>query len=211
VPTTGVISAYLPHNEVSRLAFSKAIITEIDFPELEHASKLPAFITVRLHAETVSLRFDKEVSPAPSGPPPAEPAAFSLEIPGLETTSVTKVPALVFKQSVVSDPMTGRAAPSATTVPNLVLTVPNSAGASYQSWFDNFVLGGNCGAKEEKHGSLQFLAPNRRDTLFTLNFTPLGIVQLSREVPQSVVNITPDYHVEMYCGDMILSYGNMKP
>jgi len=205
-PTNGEIIAEANSQELSRLTFSKAIITEIQFPALEYGSRTPAVITVTFQPETTSRTFSKVESHAPPGPTAAEPVTFSLEIPTLLTSHAKNVPALIFKQTGTPDPMTRMTSPSLM-VPNLVLTVPSTNAAPYETWFNDFVLQNDCGPTKEKQGSLRFLTLSHQE-IFTLNLTHLGIVRLGLEAPQSPANLTRDCKVEIYCGGLPLSSGS---
>jgi hypothetical protein len=206
-PVDGSISAESHHQEVSHLTFSKATITEIQFPALDAASKTGLVITVTLQPQSTSRTFCANAV-FPGSVPLCN---FKVEIPSLECDRVHRVSVLVFRQNATAPAIGAQRDPGfvaqqySPIVPNLVLTFPSADVATYQTWFESFVLKGNCGANQEKQGSLRYLNA-RLEELFSINFSHLGIVRLGQEGPQGP-EVVPLCRVEMYCGGMTLSPG----
>jgi hypothetical protein len=197
--------------EARRLAFVNACITEIQFPSLDGVSKVPAVITVKFQPEYIRRGTGNGSSPTQSARQRPELAnAFKVEIQGLDATRVKTVPTLVIKQTLQPDAVGElrdyAKTPPTLTLPNLVLTLRQSSAASFQTWYDDFLVKGNCGAAQEKKGSLQFLSADLQKPILTLSFNQLGIMRLAPERPQTPADLSPDYRIEMFCGEMSLVY-----
>ncbi|HSU57372.1 MAG TPA: hypothetical protein VLT36_25240 [Candidatus Dormibacteraeota bacterium] len=203
-PKDGTISLEGYTKAISRLTFHSSVITEIQFPALDAASKTLPAITVTIQPEyTRRTIYDGKVGYA--APASGLPGSFRVEIPSLECVRVHKVPALVFKRNYSTGSIgvarTYANQPTTATISNLALIVPTTAVATYQTWFENFLKGD----REEKQGSLHFLNSNLEE-VFTLNLSHLGIVRLGLEGAPTA-ELVPLCRVEMYCGGMSLSAG----
>lgn len=192
--------------EISRLSFRDALITEIGFPALDASSKDVAKFTVKLSAESTQLTFGK--GPALSGAVAKQKAwltsNFKITIDGLDTSRVNAVESLVVRRVVVQNQGGGdfqEPAESYLEVPNLVITFPESRASDFYKWHEDFVIKGNNGQEEERFGTLNFLSPNLKDSLFTLGFGHLGIFKLG-EAPGNGPDQVRRLRAEMYCEEM---------
>ena len=107
---------------------------------------------------------------------------FRLAIDGVDCTSVTTIESLAVKQPVQPRAITrgDNQVPINLEIPNLVVTLADAKADTLYDWHDSFVVKGNAFDDQEKSGSLQYLAPDLKTSLFTLNFNHLGIFRLAR-------------------------------
>jgi len=202
-----IIAMDFNYKEMSRRTFANALITEIEFPALDAASKETAWITITLTPE--SLRFDPPSMK--QAPPPVTkqklwlPSNFRLNIQGLEpaTAKVNKIEALVIKQKVTGEALGERRdiqkGPSPLEYPNLVITLPESQAGLFYKWHEDFVLKGNNGQDREKPGILELLSPDLKGVLASLQFQNLGIFRIAREPVQAGADAISRVKAEMYC------------
>ena len=91
-------------------------------------------------------------------------------------------------------------------VPNLVITFPESHADEVYKWHENFVIKGVNGDDQEKSGQLEYLTPDLKEVLFTLQFQHLGIFKLTPEKVESGSEQIRRLKAEMYCEDMKFDY-----
>lgn len=184
-----IVYADYNNREVSRLDFTYALITEIDLPALDAASKDAAKMTIKFHPEmTRQVAGDGSTLRLPGDGLKQKkwlPANFRLRIDGLDSamSRVNKIEAITIKQKVVEDPV-GECrdclqGPAGLDYSNLVFTTTESASQALTNWRDDFMIQGNAGDDQEKSGTLEYLTADNRDVLFTLNFDHLGIFRLA--------------------------------
>lgn len=205
------------YKEVSTLDFYEALITELGMPALDAASKDAAAMTVKFTPEKTRYKSTqggggKLVKGSPSKQKLWTAANFILNIDGLENCDhVTKVDALTIKQKVVQH-YTGKSReyqiePTSVETPNLVITLAEAYAKPFYDWHEDFVIKGNCEDKNEKTGSLKYLAQNvsESDPLFTLNFKQLGVFKVTPEKVE-VGDKIRYVKVEMYCERIEFQY-----
>jgi len=196
------------YNEVSRLTFQNALVTELGMPALDAASKDAAAMTVKLTPEQTRYTTGgggKVQKSAPGKQKLWTAANFNLKIDGLENCEkVTKVDALTVKQKVVQH-YTGKhreyeIEPTSVETPNLVITVAESFAKPFFDWHEDFVIKGNCDDDKEKNGELLYLpqSVNEGNGLFRLGFSHLGIFKITPEKVE-VGDKIRYVKVEMYC------------
>lgn len=175
-----------------QFTFTKARISEIAFPELAAGSKTAARLRVTLTPE--ETRMDKGdgsliVPPLArsSKQTPWLAANFRVRIKGMHFTKVKKVESIVVRSSAPG---------AALQVPSILITVPPDE--EFLHWFSEFLIRGKNDASQERDGTVEFLDPSLKNTLFTLTLRHLGIVTIRRRTDDNVMWHT----VEMYCEEM---------
>ena len=88
-------------------------------------------------------------------------------------------------------------------MPNLAVTLPEADAESFFAWHEEFVINGSNG---EKNGTLDYLAPNLGQTLFTIQFENLGIFRLTPEKVEAGSEQIRRVKAEMYCEAMTFSF-----
>jgi len=211
-----IISADYDHNEVSRLTFQHALISEVGFPALDAASKDAAKMTIKFSPEITRTTYGQGAKISGNTNAVIQkkwlPANFRLVINGLEEacTRVNKIEALTVKQknveNAVGELRDAEKEPANLEIPNLVITFAESHAKSFYDWHKSFVIDGNAGDGDEKNGSLTFLTPNLKEELFTINFTHLGIFKLTPDKVESHSEGIRRLKAEMYCEEMSFTY-----
>jgi phage tail-like protein len=213
-----VISCDYNYKEHSRLTFSNALITEVGFPALDASSKDAAKMSIKLAPEYTRMTTSTDGPSVSGGKYKSDqsvqkkwlPSNFRLKIDGLDCTKVNKIEAITVKQKVVENAV-GESRdyerePAHLEIPNLVVTLAESHGKEFYQWHEDFVIKGNNGDDKEKGGSLEFLAPNLSDVLFTITFEHLGIFKLTPEKVEAGSENIRRIKAEMYCEDMKFDY-----
>jgi hypothetical protein len=98
--------------------------------------------------------------------------------------------------------------PASVEIPNLVVTVAESHAKEFYDWHQDFVINGNNGDDKERGATLEFLAPNLHDTLFTLTFQHLGIFKITPDKVEAGTESIRRVKCEMYCEDITFQYSN---
>ena len=68
------------------------------------------------------------------------------------------------------------------------------------------MINGNASAEDEKSGMLEYLTPNLKDVLFTINFHNLGIFKLAPEKLEAGGEQIRRVKAEMYCERMEFNF-----
>jgi phage tail-like protein len=208
-----IIAADYNYKETSRLSFTNAMITEVSMPALDAASKDAAKMTIKFMPEvtqrkkgsgnTVNLARDQKMW---------LPANFRLRIDGLDeaTSRVNKIEAITIKQTVVApavgDTRDYQQEATMVEVPNLVITLDEPDAWSLYDWQDDFVIKGNNGQEKEKGGTLEYLAPDLKETLFTLKFGHLGIFKIAPDKMEAGSESIRRVKAEMYCEEVRFNF-----
>ena len=87
--------------------------------------------------------------------------------------------------------------------------MPESFAGTFYAWFQDMVVKGNSGEQNERAGTLEFLDPTLKSTLFTINFDHLGIFGFTPEKFEANAETIKRVRVEMYCEQMTLAPGKV--
>ena len=192
---------------VSRLEWANGLITEVGFPACDVASKNLARMTIKITPMVTRTAGPTLGKPSEAVRKQWLPANFRLQIAGCPAacTRVNKIEAITVKTAVVEyaagSERSYNTIPAHLEVPNLAVTTLDPA--EFYQWLQDFVIKGNNGADREKTGTLEFLAPDQKEALFTLTFRGLGIFKLTPEAGNEMV---PRATAEMYCEDIGFAY-----
>jgi hypothetical protein len=188
--------------------FRQALITEVGFPAADATHKEVAYLNVKFMPERLTYKRGDGTTammPASSNQSQFRCENFRLSIDGLEdaTKYVSKVEALTVKQSTTRDfigpTRDYELVPGNIEYSNLKITLPERHIDAFGKWFEDFVMSGINTATDERHGMLEFLTPDLRKTLLSIELWGLGIFKLTRSElvnnDEKVANCT----IEMYC------------
>ena len=191
---------------VARRDFINALVTEVEFPGCDAGSKEPASIGVTFAAERVTDTAPRASAPLPQAPKQRWISSnFRLNIQGLEAATVraNKIEALAIKLQTVDNPVGEmrdyQREPAGMEFPTLVVTIAEAYAKPMYDWLEDFVVRGNNGQDREKVGVLEYLAPDMKTPLLSLNLFGLGIF---RATPDAVTAPTEQVRrttVSMYC------------
>jgi len=214
-----IIAADYNYKEHSRLTFFRGLITECGFPAMDAASKDACKMSIKISPESTKQTFTQGGGQAIAGPTDVKqkkwmPSNFRLSIDGLSDAckKVNKIEALTLKQKVVENPVgelrSYEKEPASLEIPNLVITFPESHAQEFYAWHQSFVIDGKNSDGDEKNGSLEYLTPDLKETLFTINFTHLGIFKLTPEKVESGSENIRRVKAEMYCEEIAIVPGS---
>jgi hypothetical protein len=210
-----VVAADATYRERSRLEFDDAVVASIGFPALDASSKDAAKLTVSLRPEVTRRRQG-------SGKPVTQPlpdkaqkrwlaSAFRLTIDGLDCTRTARIEPLVVVQPATQAPIGEERDQGFPATPleisDLVVTFAETSVATWDAWFDSFVLRGQNGPGDEKQGTLELLAADMKTALFTIGFAGLGIYRLERRPPAGAKEAVAQVTATMYCEELQLAVG----
>jgi hypothetical protein len=213
-----IIAADYNFKQVSRLNWNNGLITEVGFPACDAASKDDAKMTVRIAPEyTRFMTGSQGALPTLAAKQAIQkkwlPANFRLQLDGCPAacSRVNKIEALTVKQKVVENAAGGlrdyTKLSSYLELPDLVITTAEAESAELLQWHEDFVIRGNIQRLKERNGTLEFLAADMREILFTLTFHGLGIFKLTPEKVEAGSENIRRVKAEMYCEDVGFAYG----
>lgn len=204
------------NNEVKRLEFFNAVITEITLPACDAAGKDPVYLTLRLAPESTRL-----VGPSGKANPAALAAStkfamagsFRLNIQGLEPacTRISKVSAISATRALVKSLSGGEKREmlprqfAALDCSTLSITLPEQDAGLFYAWLNDFVIKGNSGPKSQRAGRLEWLNPANASTVFTADLGNLGIVRYAPLAASTAMEVIARVQVDMFCETMSLS------
>ncbi|MEO6952186.1 MAG: phage tail protein [Polyangia bacterium] len=214
-----VVAANFNTEELSRLDFFNALISEIGFPALDAAAKDPCKISLKLKPEYTRYKAGGggKISGGSYTVDQAKQkqwltSNFRLRIDGTDCTRVNKVEALTIKQKNVANPVGEmrdyEQEPANLEIPNLVVTMPESHSKEFFDWHSRFVINGENSDSMEKGGTLEYLSSDLKTTLFTINFEHLGIFKISPDSVESGSDNIRRVKIEMYCENMSFAYSS---
>jgi hypothetical protein len=196
----------------SERQFFNALLTETTVPGLDASSKEPAYVTIKFAPELIKTvkGTGKLGAPAKQQQKLFLPSNFRFELDGIDGTRVSKIDSFTVKQTVVGDDI-GDARdyakePGKIEFPNLCVTTAESTIATWESWFQDFVVKGLNDDAKEKSGAIVFLAPDLKTELARVKLFNVGIFALRRAV-RSVRHVT----AELYCERMEFQVAGIKP
>lgn len=213
-----MVFADYDYQELSRLNFFFAILTELGMPALDAASKDAAKMTLKFKPEYTRKVLAQGGKLTGSYGIDAKkqkqwlPANFRLRIDGLDEpcTRVNKIEALTIKQKVtenaVGEMRDYEQEATSVEVPNLVITLAESHAKPLYDWHEDFVIKGNCTEDKEKGGTLEYLAADLKTVLFTLTFKNLGVFKVAPDKMEAGAEGVRRIKAEMYCEDVRFSY-----
>ena len=165
-----ILTTDLNRNVKSARGFEQARINELTIPACDAASKDSGYLTVSF---TPGLASDvtRTGQLAAAAPQKAWVTSnFKLQIDGLDCTKVGKIDSITIKRNIGDS--------NQVDYPNLGIVFAASTLATWQSWFNDFVVGGNNGQANERNGHLTLLASNGVTELAVLQLHHMGIYRL---------------------------------
>jgi len=198
-----VMNTDMDHKVVSQKAFTNALISEVDFPAVDAASKDACDISIKFQPEMLKETMPSSSQPIvgavdQSGGPKWTPQNFRLNIDGLDCSKINKVDAIAIKQMIANNAATNshdyQQDPSMLRMPNIIVTLPEASANSFNDWHQQFVMNGNNTSGLEKSGTLAYLATDGKE-LFDLHFEHLGVFKITSD---KLGDGTKVLKVEMY-------------
>jgi hypothetical protein len=181
--------------------------------KLDVKAKDPAFLKLKIQPERV---FPKKVPPgarleAQTGDKQKlwAPSAFRLNIDGIDDARhTTEIEAITIKQGVKKLYTGGdrfpQIEPTKIDFPHVTGLISLEFADKFLEWHDTYVMRGQQDPKAQKTGSIEFLSPDRKSTLFAINLYELGIQHVSIQNSQGNQDGIKKCKFELYCGRMDL-------
>lgn len=191
--------------------FYDALITETTFPALDGSSKDAAFMKVKIQPERVVSRKvsgDKAVRGTVTTKQKLWlPSAFRFNIDGIdEMRYVNKLESFTIKQGIkklyTGEDRFPQIEPTKIEFPNLSGTISVEYADKLMQWYQDYVVKGQNDVKAQKTGSIEFLSPDKKSTIFAINLYEVGL--LTFQILQSSANADQIKRAkfEMYVGRM---------
>lgn len=193
--------------------FFDALICETTFPTLDGASKEAAYLKVKFQPRAVATR---KVNSSEKLVPRLGPkqkqwlcSAFKLTIDNCEGFEyANKIESFTIKQNVkkmfVGKFRDLELTPTRIEFPNISGTVALDKADNILDWYDRYVVKGRKDPKAQKSGHLDFLSPDRTQTLFRINFTNVGILKAAMLPSTANADQIKRIKFDLYVGDMEL-------
>jgi hypothetical protein len=197
---------------VSRLDWGNGTLTEIALPALDAASKDPAYLTVKITPASTRVAAP-QAAPAPINLSQKKwlPSNFRLQIAGCSNacSRVRAIDAIALTASQAPGPLGAtrmiQASPRVLETPNLSVATAEVDAGEFFTWYEDFLIKGGNTPDKEKTGTLEYLSSDLK-TVFTLNFTGLGIFKFAPEKLQTSVQTIRRVKTGMYCDSIGFSY-----
>jgi hypothetical protein len=175
---------FADHNnrERARLSWSEGLISEVAFPALDASSKDAVRIAVTIQPRSTTYVRSSGTAQASFSSQHGQKrflaANFRVSIDELPTfnSRVSKVEPISVRQDIEAGE--GGPSPGAVHVGNVEVTGSEAFSSDLRAWFDDFVVKGNNGDKNERSMTVELLAPNAKETLLTLTLKQVGIYAL---------------------------------
>ena len=195
-------------NTVFEHGFSDALVTETQFPTLDGASKEAAYLKVKFQPKAIT---GKMIESGPKITPVMGSKqkmwlcnAFRLNIDGIDDAQyVNKIESFTIKQNV-KKLFTGRFReielfPTKIEFPQLSCTISLAKSKKIYEWYEKYVAKGQKDPKAQRTGSLEFLTPDRKQTLFRITMFDMGIfkanIQSSTANSDQIKRMKFDFYV----------------
>lgn len=205
--------------ELSRTTFSNALLTEVEIPGLDAASKDAGKLSVTFTPEFTRLaRAATQGKAVSSHEDMAKTkkwmvANFRLKIDGLDAAMpyVVKVDPFKMKMKTsaqaVGEFRDYQVEPTTLEYSSLVVTLPENRADVFYKWHDDFLIKGNSADDKEKGGTLELLSPNLQTVYFTISFKHLGIFRIEADKADSNSETARKVRVHMYVEDASFAFG----
>jgi hypothetical protein len=194
--------------------FYDALLLEATFPTLDANSREPAFLKCKWQAENVrTLSTPNSNTQLQSQTPPDQkrwvPSAFRLRIDqfdGMEYTS--KIDSLTIKQGV-KKMHTGKdrlpqIEPTGLQFPNVVGYISLAHASRLLQWHDEYVVKGDKDPRAQLSGTIEFLTPDRKNSIFNINLFEAGLMYAQIEDATANAEQIKRVKFELFVGRMSL-------
>jgi hypothetical protein len=203
---------------VGGFEFRGAVLTSLQLPALDGASKEPALLAIHLEPEETSRtqHSGQGASAASSKSKPWVAGNFALSISGLEQACarVNRIEPITASRTLMAEQVGAarviHAEPTSFDVSNLSFTVAESSAEPFLDWHESFVVKGDNGPDRERTGSISLLSADHKTNLFEVSLTGLGIVRAAPEAsgPSDAVRRV---RVDLYCEQLKLETTAQPP
>jgi tail tube protein gp19 len=212
-PKNGAIVAFgIDQVEKQRVEFNNALLTSVTMPDLNQASRDPAWITVHMTAEGSKISAGGAklgASPYVSGgavPWPASEFRISIDKLEKECSAITEVSSVGIGTKVQAAAVgQGREPvmiPASSSVSDVTITLPMASSEPFLAWSKQTLEGKN---PPTRTATIEYMSTNSKATYFTLNLTGVGII--SAEISKAEKSQLPT-KMRMYAESIDFSAGS---
>jgi hypothetical protein len=191
--------------------FYDALISETTFPALDGSSKDAAFLKVKIQPERVlqrklssGKRVDGKVQPKQKQ---WLPSNFRFTIDGIDEMRYTnKLESFSIKQGIkklyTGEDRYAQIEPTKLEFPSLSGTIALEYADKLLKWHRDYIVNGQSDTKAQRTGSIEYLAPDLKTTLFTINLFEVGLRLATTAPSQANADQIKRIKFEMYVGRM---------
>lgn len=191
--------------------FYQALITETTFPALDGAAKDTAYLKVKIQPERVverKLTPGAKVSPLGGTKQKLWTAnSFRLSIDGKRGFEYTnKIESFTIKQGLkknyIGEHRFPQIEPTKLEFPHIVGTLGLDYADDLLAWRDAYHRDGGNDPGNQHSGELEFLGPDKKETLFSINLFEVGIHKVALQQSQANQDSIKRVKYELYVGRM---------
>ena len=208
-----IVARDFNNRERSRRTFRDAIISEVQFPQLDLKSKSPKNITIKIAPEFMQYQSGNGArrTTGPGGDMPRQkkqtPQNFVFQMEGFDsanTRRVVKIDSFTVKQNVINASVGGLLyAPKEMgriEYPTLSIYLPETYADPWLKWWEEFVGRGNHVGKNERTGGIKYMDSAFKEELLHLDFRGVGITGITFDKleghGESIRNVKVDLYIE---------------
>jgi hypothetical protein len=202
--------------------FSEALIEEVTFPALDAASKDAMFMKLKIRPERVDIfpgdRQTRIFAPDLRKQKLWQSSAFRLRLDRYDTSKVNKIDAFTIKQGI--KPVTaGRGdhtswfpelEPTKIDFPDLKVHMSLHYATTIMEWYRMVVLEGQRETDFETDGAIEFLSPDRKQVLGTVNLYGVGIKSFNVDKSEANTDQLKRCTFDLYVSHMGLNDGDIR-
>ena len=191
--------------------FFEAMITETTFPALDGAAKDTAYLKVKIQPERV---LERKIPPGAKVSPEGgvkqklwTANSFRLTIDGFKGFEYTnKIEAFTIKQGVkknfIGEHRFPQIEPTKLEFPHIVGTLGLDYADDLLAWRDKYHRDGSSEVDNQRTGELEFLGPDKKTVIFSINLFEVGIHKVALQQSQANQDSIKRVKYELYVGYM---------
>lgn len=203
------VSGDFDYKAQSRLDFYNALITSLTVPKLDGSSKDAAYFDVEFDAEQVRWSDGGGATIQPHVSPKQKNwlcSNFRVTIGNLPCNRVASVDSFTWKCAVASDQVgifrEPTKHPAKITVPDLKLAISYADHDPWAKAAHSWFVSGNHCESDEMNGSIEFLGPNMKEVLGSIDLQNVGFKKFSAEDSEANSEKIKRFNVELYVEKM---------
>jgi hypothetical protein len=193
--------------------FYDALIAETKFPTLDGAAREPAYLGVTIHPERVEgKKGDRKQVQGVTGMNQNLwlPSNFRIAIEGIDCSMVSRVDSFTVTQKIrplyLGVDRFPELEPTGIDFSNINVYLALQHAGDFMRWYEEFIVKGDKETVSERPGYIEFLGPDNKTVIFTINLNQLGIHRLTIEKSEAQSEQLKRAKIELYMESMTLEY-----
>lgn len=211
-------SGQLAHGDFNKYGqfeheFIDALIMETAFPSLDGGSREPGYLKIKFLPEQVKSKLVQTARLFSEGAVKQKMwhnAAFRMSLSGLDMTKTAKIDGFTIKQGVkamhIGNTNYPELEPTKIEFPDLSVHIGLGYAAPLKAWYDQTIAGVR-DTEVEKTGTIEYLAPDRSEVIFTVKLYEVGIRNFTVNRSEGLQDAIKRAKVDLYVGRMELVPG----